>query len=110
MSINEDFQEFWRVYPRKVGKLAAQKQYEKVRKAGICHEELMNGITNYREIKPPYADWCHPATWLSQGRWLDEPDVPLRPYVDAKYTWECPHQPHCRHRAECAVVALRKPS
>lgn len=25
-------------------------------------------------MKPTYADYCHPKTWLHQGRWMDEAD------------------------------------
>jgi len=68
----EDFTSFWDAYPRRIGKLAAQKAYAKVRRGGIPHEELMDGIAQYIKTKPAYADWCHPTTWLNQGRWMDE--------------------------------------
>lgn len=65
------FAAFWAAYPRKVGKIAAEKAYRKALKlAG--HDELMDGVARYLKSKPPYADWCHPATWLNQGRWMDE--------------------------------------
>jgi hypothetical protein len=51
------------------------KEYAKVRKGGITQEELLDGVANYIASKPDYADWCHARTWLSQGRWLDEPDT-----------------------------------
>jgi hypothetical protein len=67
-----DFQAFWQSYPRKVGKLAAEKAYEKARKRGVTQQQLLDGIAAYVQHKPAYADFCHPATWLNQGRWDDE--------------------------------------
>lgn len=104
MSVDEEFEEFWRAFPRRVGKLAARAVYGRVRKSGISQEELLDGVTAYIATKPAYADWCHPRTWLSQGRWLDEPDTP-KTYAP----WVCPHTPHCPHRAACAIVSMRKP-
>lgn len=69
----DDFEAWWKAYPRKVGKLAAKKAYEKARRTASA-AELLAGIDAYRESKPHYADFCHPTTWLTQGRWLDEPD------------------------------------
>ena len=70
--IAKDFDEFWEHYPRRVGKLAARKAYERVRKSGVTQETLLDGIAAYVKHKPAYADFCHPSTWLCQGRWLDE--------------------------------------
>lgn len=73
MSLAQDFGVFWKEYPRKVGKLAALKAYEKARKSlGATQEEILSGVAAYVEHKPAYADFCHPATWLNQGRWMDE--------------------------------------
>lgn len=69
-----DFEVFWQAYPRKVGKLAAMKAYAKARKIATA-AELLTGIERYKRLKPAYADYCHPATWLNQGRWMDEPDT-----------------------------------
>ena len=68
------FDEFWAAYPRKVGKIAAEKAYRKAVKLA-SHDEIMDGVRRYLKAKPAYADWCHPATWLCQGRWMDEPDT-----------------------------------
>mgnify|MGYP001616411375 CR=1 FL=1 len=69
--VPDDFTEFWAIYPRKVGKLAAEKAYAKARQVA-SQEELLAGVERYKRNKPGYADWCHPRTWLVQGRWLDE--------------------------------------
>jgi hypothetical protein len=73
----EKFDEFWRSYPRKVGKQAAAKAYARALKAAT-HERIMSGVEDYRirmaGKDPQYV--AHPATWLNGGRWEDEPDTP----------------------------------
>ncbi len=66
-----DFDAFWCRYPRRIGKLAALKAYVKARKLASS-EDILQGVDRYLEHKPVYADYCHPATWLNQGRWMDE--------------------------------------
>lgn len=70
----DDFETFWRLYPRKVAKFAALRAYARARLNGATEEELLGGVRRYREHKPEYAEWCHASTFLSQGRWLDEYD------------------------------------
>jgi len=96
MSIESEFEAFWLTFPRHTGKLAAQKSYKKARTMASA-QQLLDGVDTYRHTKPAYADWCHPATWLNQGRWMDEPD---RPRED----WACQHTPHCNGRHECATL------
>lgn len=97
MSLESDFGTFWLTYPRRTGKLAAEKAYRKARMIASA-EQILDGVTAYRENKPAYADWCMPTTFLNQGRWMDEPDrQPHEP-------WDCPHEPHCLGRSACAVL------
>jgi hypothetical protein len=74
---DQDFEEFWRVFPRKVGKLAARASYVKVRRGGITRDELLDGVSQYIATKPQFQEFCHPKTWLNQGRWMDE--APAQP-------------------------------
>lgn len=63
--------EFWPLYPNKVGKDAARKSWEKaVGRAPVS--EIMAGLRQYA-AKTDDRPWCNPATWLNQGRWADEP-------------------------------------
>jgi hypothetical protein len=69
-----DFERFWTVYPRKVGKGAAKLRFD----AALRHADiasLLAGVERYVANKPAHQDWCHPATWLHQQRWLDEERV-----------------------------------
>lgn len=77
----QDFAVFWEHYPKKIGKLAAEKAFTRVLKNGARLDELLAGIEAYKAHKPDYADYCHPATWLNQGRWMDEYDEQPSPNV-----------------------------
>ena len=77
------FDEWWQVYPRKIGKEAARKAYERaIRKTTAT--ELLRGARVYRD-DPTREDayTAHPSTWLNAGRWQDEgpcrPEEQLRP-------------------------------
>lgn len=74
------FERFWQLYPRKVGKLAARREWERaVRTAqveGQTAEDILRGVERYRgEVADKDVQFiCHPRTWLHQGRWMDEAD------------------------------------
>ncbi|WP_345820468.1 hypothetical protein ABC766_00220 [Methylobacterium fujisawaense] len=71
---------WWQIQPNKVGKDAAERAFNRVRKSGrVTFSELVDGLKSYIATKPPTRDWCHPTTWLNQGRWADEP-APVVPY------------------------------
>jgi hypothetical protein len=70
----KDFREqFWNTYPNKVGKAAAISKLEATRKRGVEWPLLMGGLRTYILTKPKDRQWCNPATWLTQDRWLDQP-------------------------------------
>ncbi len=67
------FDNFWAIYPRKVGRANAEKAFSKASHA--------IGVDKILDAVKPYADSVshkekkfipHPATWLNQGRWDDE--------------------------------------
>ena len=68
------FDNFWELYPRKIGKGAARKAYaEAIRKAGP--DDIEAGVARFRAglngTDPKFIP--HPATWLNAERWLDDP-------------------------------------
>ena len=72
-----NFDQFWQAYPNRKGKGAASKKYEKI--DAETHKIIMLAIDaqkRYRvEAKKTgefMPEWCMPATWLNQTRWLDE--------------------------------------
>lgn len=67
------FDEFWGRYPRKVGKAAAQRAWDR-RKPPL--DPVLAALTWQREsaqwTKDEGAFVPHPATWLNAERWTDE--------------------------------------
>lgn len=100
-----DFDTFWKAYPRRVGKLDAQKAYTRARTQASA-AEILDGVARYVVNKPEYADWCHPATWLNKGRWMDEYDTSAP--AQHRRSEDCPHTPTCHNKAWCRVVRARE--
>ena len=78
--MTEGFEEFWRAYPRKVGKGAARKAYLKVMELRLAtHDVVISAVLRYIPLwatkKPRFIP--HPATWLNQERWEDDIDGEL---------------------------------
>jgi hypothetical protein len=73
-----EFSQFWAAYPRKVGKGEAAKAFDRARLNGKL-PEVLAAIESYKKtsqwIKDDGQFIPHPATWLNQRRWEDEPDL-----------------------------------
>lgn len=73
-----DFEQFWKVYPKKVKKIAAFQAYVKARKnyPEATAEKILIAIESQKKSKQWIKDGGqfipHPTTWLNQGRWDDE--------------------------------------
>jgi len=88
------FDEFWKLYPRKVSKRIAQKAWQRMDKEE--QEAALEALPvhiKYWRMKETDTDFIpHAATWLNQGRWEDELDMqekkpPLLPwYSDEQLT------------------------
>lgn len=74
------FREFWKLYPRKIGKGAACKQWLTLtmpqrKRVWLSLRDHLPGLTAQRD--DPRGNFCpHPATWLSQKRYDDEVEQP----------------------------------
>jgi hypothetical protein len=66
------FEEFWSVYPRRVGKGEAKKAFRNALKRATA-EEIIAGAKRYAASKPDPAYTKHPGPWLNADRWADEP-------------------------------------
>jgi hypothetical protein len=67
------FAAFWALYPRKEGKGAARKAFQKACR-NVPAERILEGAGKYAEDPnrdPAYT--AHPSTWLNQERWDDAP-------------------------------------
>lgn len=72
-----DFAIFWDAYPRKKGKGAAQQAYAAAIKRMSGSDPPVQLLAALERVKPTWREpkfIPHPATWLNQSRWEDEPD------------------------------------
>ena len=70
------FDQFWSIYPRRVGKAAAQKVWNRyVEAMKVSPEAIIEGAKVYAAAKrgTDMQYVAHATTWLNQQRWLDEP-------------------------------------
>jgi hypothetical protein len=73
-----DFEAWWTLFPKRVGKAAAAKVFAQVLKSGrATAAQLMDGALAYASATagkdPNFTK--HPAGWLRDGRWADEPEI-----------------------------------
>lgn len=83
-NIKEGFDEFWKIYPRKAGKQEARKVFQRAL-SNATLAEILEGARRYAadpNRQPQFT--AHPATWLNQGRWSDEPLPPRTPENGAR--------------------------
>lgn len=72
LSSDFEFEDFWTLWPNKVGKPAALKAFVAARKrAGL--DAIVEGVFAYIRDRPPDRPWLNPATFLNQNRWEDRP-------------------------------------
>jgi hypothetical protein len=67
------FDEFWSAYPRRSGKIKAKDAFRKASKE--CDpSEIIAGAQAFADDPNRQEEFTpHPATWLNQGRWEDDP-------------------------------------
>lgn len=75
--VDGQFDRFWAIYPRKTGKGAARKAWATATLT-TTPDIILAGVERYAPTRhgqdPQYTP--HPATWLNQQRWEDEPETP----------------------------------
>ena len=70
---DDGFEDFWQVYPKKVGKQDALKAWPKALKADNP-QIIIEGARRYASDHPADWDyWKNPSGWLNGKRWLDQP-------------------------------------
>lgn len=75
---SQSFETFWSIYPKKVGKDAAYRSWQKIgKRKDVTPTELINAID--AQVKAGHFKgsdgnefFPNPSTWLNQGRWQDE--------------------------------------
>jgi hypothetical protein len=73
-TIAMQFEEFYRLYPKKKKKPEALAAYHKALKL-ISHEELLEAVRTF-PWDGNVAYYPYPASWLNGQRWLDEVEAP----------------------------------
>lgn len=75
--LRERFADFWKLYPRKVGKDAAWKSWQKIKPTTNLLAQMLSVLAWQKQqdgwLKDGGQYVPHPSTWLNQGRWEDEP-------------------------------------
>lgn len=70
------FSEFWKAYPKKVGKGAAEKSFQKIHPSAELLNSMIEAIKKQKQSDQWQKDGGqyipNPATWLNQKRWEDE--------------------------------------
>lgn len=70
------FDSFWKAYPKKIGKGAAEKSFKKIKPTESLLRVMISAIENFKESenwKEKNGKYIpNPATWLNQKRWEDE--------------------------------------
>ena len=76
---SDNFEAFWKMYPRKVGKHNAGKSFEKAL-SFIFYDDLIKAVKIFiGENERTEAQFIpHAATWLNQKRYLDYKDMDLK--------------------------------
>ena len=108
--INRDgFLQFWAVYPRRVGRLAAIRAWNKARPDSALLAEILRAVGSQQRTDQWRRGYIpNPATWINQGRWEDETGQEARESAVASYlNWKCPHDPRCASQRVCDVVSAR---
>lgn len=76
----DGFDDWWKQYPKKVGKIDTQKAYRAAIKQGATPQALIDGLqrhnANWKAANTERQYIPNPASWLRKGRWEDELDAP----------------------------------
>lgn len=108
ISTQENFAEFWSIYPRHVAKQSALKAYNQARQRGVSHEDIIAGARQFAdECRGREQRWiAHPATWLNAGRWDDEPGANLDSSNGRQVNGRGGHKQQPKSRGEIVVELI----
>lgn len=83
------FESFWKQYPRKVAKRAAQAAFSRLTKDEQSNAvEAVEQHVKYWQLKDTSTEFIpHAATWLNQGRWEDELDMTVKEVKKPAMPW-----------------------
>lgn len=107
------FDLFWSVYPRKIGKGAAELAWKKCRPDGTLQARIIQAVKAQCKSEQWRRDGGqfipHPATWLNGKRWEDEVEVKIvqdKPPVFYKTLPDRPAGESCPPEAKAILSKL----
>lgn len=75
-SLEQDFEDFWKEYPKKVAKQDALKSWKKLKPSGKLFSDIMIALAKWKMSESWNRDEGkyipYPASWLNGRRWEDE--------------------------------------
>ncbi len=85
----DGFEEFWRIYPKKVGKKVALQKWARLKTDEPLRLKIMAALGSQMEL----PEWRrsngqfvpHPATWINQARWEDELPCPRKTHLPSLF-------------------------
>ncbi len=101
-----DFLDFWKQYPRKISKRVAEKSWQKLStgEQAAALEALPNHIEYWRKAETQQTFIPHASTWLNQGRWEDELELPAKQNT-VKIAWWSSEKETIKKAQELGVQA-----
>lgn len=81
-----DFEQFWKAYPRKIGKKDALKAWGKAKdkpQISLILEAIGSQVRSEQWTKDNGQYIPNPSTWINQGRWDDQPDIKAPTVMEA---------------------------
>jgi hypothetical protein len=88
----DEFNDLWKIYPRKTNKPGAYKKYQSTLKAGVSHVTLLAAVTAYAQSRlnddPKFT--LHGSTFFGPDeRWRDFTDAPVSDPANDEYDALC---------------------
>lgn len=78
---SDQFETFWKVYPRKEGKKKARENFARAVKAGADPQDIVAGAKRYAAAvdgtEARFIKWAQ--GWLTEERWTDHPEPDMSP-------------------------------
>lgn len=83
--VTEQFERFWKVYPKKVGKPKAERNFARAVRFGADAEAIIEGARRYAASDQVARGFVkHPEGWLTDQRWLDPDLAPAQASIPAR--------------------------
>jgi uncharacterized protein YdaU (DUF1376 family) len=81
---NDQFDEFWKIYPKKVSKESAKKAWLKIKPNDDLVAKITKAVKDQKLSEREQQFIPHAATWLSAKRWEDEVTTIQKPLMGWK--------------------------